>query len=175
MRLTCLALLLSFVATLASALEIEDHRLFPGTGDRMLKVISTADLEVFEPYLRTFQASQPSLSIDYTVVSSTELHRAIRAGDVPGYLEANHAFHFCLYDASAAPVLVDMARSMWLRFGPALRVVCARFGRSALPDRHLEALSAMRAGDAAALRLAIERDIAQGVDQVRAALDQGEI
>lgn len=82
MRLTCLALLLSFVATLASALEIEDHRLFPGTGDRMLKVISTADLEVFEPYLRTFQASQPSLSIDYTVVSSTELHRAIRSGVV---------------------------------------------------------------------------------------------
>ena len=80
MRHTCLAILLSFVATLVAALEVEDHRLFPGTGDRILKVISTADLEVFEPYLRTFQASQPSLSIDYTVVSSTELHRAIRAG-----------------------------------------------------------------------------------------------
>lgn len=80
MRHTCLALVLGCLATLVSALEIEDHRLFPGTGDRVLRVISTADLEVFEPYLREFQSSQPSVSIDYTVVSSTELYRAIRGG-----------------------------------------------------------------------------------------------
>ncbi len=80
MRHACLAILLSLLATLASALEIEDHRFFPGTGDRVLRVISTADLEVFEPYLRAFQDSQPSMSIDYTVASSTELHWAVRNG-----------------------------------------------------------------------------------------------
>lgn len=80
MRHACLAILLSCFASLVQALEIEDHRLFAGTGDRVLRVISTADLEVFEPYLRAFQSSQPSLSIDYTVVSSTELHRAVREG-----------------------------------------------------------------------------------------------
>jgi DNA-binding GntR family transcriptional regulator len=101
--------------------------------------------------------------------------RAIQAADIPGYLEANHAFHFALYEASEAPVLVDMARSLWLRFGPSLRVVCARYGSASLPDRHSEALAAMRAGDAVALSAAIERDIAQGVDQVRLALDQGQI
>lgn len=101
--------------------------------------------------------------------------RAIQAADIPGYLEANHAFHFALYEASEAPVLVDMARSLWLRFGPSLRVVCARYGSASLPDRHSEALAAMRAGDAAALSAAIERDIAQGVDQVRLALEQGQI
>lgn len=99
----------------------------------------------------------------------------VQAGDIPGYLESNHAFHFCLYEASQAPVLVDMARSMWLRFGPALRVVCARYGRDALPDRHFDALAAMQDGDAAALRSAIESDIQQGIEQVRAALDQGDI
>ncbi len=51
---------------------------------------------------------------------------AIRAGDVQGYLAGNHRFHFALYEASEAPVLVDMARSLWLRFGPSLRVVCAK-------------------------------------------------
>jgi DNA-binding GntR family transcriptional regulator len=56
-----------------------------------------------------------------------------------------------------------------------LRVVCARFGREALPDRHLEALASMRAGDAGALQAAIERDIAQGIEQVQSALAQGEI
>lgn len=80
MRHTCLAVLLSCLATFVSALEIEDYRLFPGTGDRVLRVISTGDLEVFEPYLLAFQARQPSLSIDYTVVSSAQLYQAIRGG-----------------------------------------------------------------------------------------------
>jgi DNA-binding GntR family transcriptional regulator len=101
--------------------------------------------------------------------------RAIAAGDIPGYLASNHAFHFCLYEASDAPVLVDMARSLWLRFGPSLRIVCAHIGSDSLPDRHGEALAAMRAGDACALSDAIHSDLAQGIDEVRLALDQGEI
>ncbi|MBM2324004.1 MULTISPECIES: ABC transporter substrate-binding protein [Marivita] len=80
MRHACLAIFLSLFTTMLAALEIEDHRFFPGTGERVLKVISTADLEVFAPYLAAFQSSQPGLSIDYTVVSSAELYRAIRNG-----------------------------------------------------------------------------------------------
>jgi len=101
--------------------------------------------------------------------------RAIRAGDVPGYLAGNHRFHFTRYDAADAGVLLDMAQSLWLRFGPSLRVVCARLGTQNLPDRHGEALAAMRAGDASGLGQAIRHDIAQGVDQVRAALLPGKI
>lgn len=95
---------------------------------------------------------------------------AIARGDVPAYLSGNMAFHFALYEAAGAPVLLDLARSLWLRFGPSLRVVCARPGDADLPDRHAEALAAARAGDGAALAAAIGRDIAQGVDLVRAAL-----
>jgi iron(III) transport system substrate-binding protein len=67
-------------ATLSSALTIENHKHYPGTGDEVLRILSTADLEVFEPYLQAFQQSRPALSIDYTVVSSAELYRAIRQG-----------------------------------------------------------------------------------------------
>lgn len=100
---------------------------------------------------------------------------AIRSGQITAYLESNHAFHFALYEASNAPVLVDMARSLWLRFGPSLRIVIAKGGASSLPDRHEEALAAMGAGDAAGLARAINSDIAQGVEQVKLALDRGEI
>ncbi len=100
---------------------------------------------------------------------------AIAGGDVPAYLEGNHRFHFTLYEGSDAPVLEDIARSLWLRFGPSLRVVAARYVSAALPDQHGEALAAMRAGDPLALARAIREDIAQGVDQVRAALVAGEI
>ena len=103
------------------------------------------------------------------------IYEAIRKHDVQAYLQNNHAFHFALYDASDAPVLVDMARSLWLRFGPSLRVVVARDGVLALPDLHVEALAAMEQGDAAGLATAMQRDIAQGIEQVRQALGRGEI
>jgi DNA-binding GntR family transcriptional regulator len=103
------------------------------------------------------------------------VNEAIRAGDVTAYLTANHAFHFALYEASGAGVLLDMARSMWLRFGPSLRVVATLAGAAGLPDQHAEALAAMRAGDGARLARAIHDDIAQGVDEVRSALKMGEI
>ena len=103
------------------------------------------------------------------------IYAAIRAHDVQAYLQNNQAFHFALYEASQAAVLVDMARSLWLRFGPSLRVVVARDGALALPDLHIEALAAMERGDAAGLAQAMQHDIAQGVDQVRLALERGEI
>ncbi|MCZ8081178.1 MAG: GntR family transcriptional regulator [Fuscovulum sp.] len=113
--------------------------------------------------------------IDRLEAIDDQVDQTIRAGAVSGYLEANHVFHFALYEASQAPILVDIARSLWLRFGPSLRVVCARYGASALPDRHEEALAAMRAGDTVALARAIENDIQQGIDQIRQAQAQGEI
>jgi DNA-binding GntR family transcriptional regulator len=97
---------------------------------------------------------------------------AIRAGDVQGYLSGNHRFHFTLYETAAMPILEDMARSLWLRFGPSLRVVCAHGEQVGLPDQHVEALAAMRAGDARKLAEAIAKDLAQGIDEVRAALAQ---
>lgn len=100
---------------------------------------------------------------------------AIAAGDVQAYLEHNHSFHFTLYGAADAEVLPGIARALWLRFGPSLRVVCARWDAIGLPDRHRDALAAMRRGDAAALSAAISADIAQGAEHIGAALNSGEI
>ena len=105
----------------------------------------------------------------------TAVDQAIRTDDLSGYLRSNHAFHFALYEAADAPILLDMARSLWLRFGPSLRVVIQRQGATKLPDRHEEALAAMRAGDGAGLALAIRNDIEQGIDQIRLAQDQGTV
>jgi DNA-binding GntR family transcriptional regulator len=53
--------------------------------------------------------------------------------------------------------------------------VISQAGAASLPDSHKEALAALRAGDAAAVGLAMQRDIAQGVDHVRAGLQHGKI
>ena len=141
----------------------------------LLDQVAFARLTI-EPRLAEMAAGAltPAL-IDRLEALDARVDAAIQAGAVSDYLESNHAFHFALYDASGAAVLVDMARSLWLRFGPSLRVVCASMAASGLPDRHEEALAAMRAGDAAGLARAMERDIAQGVEQVKLALTRGEI
>ena len=159
------------------ALEAQGNRrvAVPRLTPAMLEQVAFARLTI-EPKLAEMAAAHLDAAlIEQLQGIDNQVDRAIRAGNIPAYLESNHAFHFCLYEASQAPVLVDMARSMWLRFGPSLRVVCARFGRDALPDRHSEALAAMRAGDAAGLRDAMTRDISQGIDQVSQALQQGEL
>jgi DNA-binding GntR family transcriptional regulator len=141
----------------------------------LLDQIAFARLTI-EPHLAELAAAHltPTLIARLEALDA-QVDAAIRAGDITAYLQSNHAFHFALYEASNAPVLVDMARSLWLRFGPSLRIVVARGGALALPDQHGLALSAMREGDGAGLARALRDDILQGVDQVRTALARGEV
>ncbi|MCB2110286.1 MAG: GntR family transcriptional regulator [Defluviimonas sp.] len=97
----------------------------------------------------------------------SQINEAIRTGDVQRYLLNNFRFHFTLYERAEAEILLSIVHMLWLRFGPSLRVVCGRWGTSSLPDRHEEALVAMRARDGAALARAIHDDISQGIDQIR--------
>lgn len=138
----------------------------------MLEQVAFARLTI-EPKLAELAAAHVTPALITRLEAADEkVNRAIGAGDIPAYLAANHTFHFALYETSAAPVLVDLVRSLWLRAGPSLRAVIGRYGRAASPDRHSEALEAMRRGDAAALARAVERDIQQGVDHVRQALSE---
>ena len=43
-------------------------------------MISTADLDIFDPILQAFQAENPGLSIDYIVTGTRDLENAIRRG-----------------------------------------------------------------------------------------------
>lgn len=147
----------------------------PQMGVSALDQVAFARLTI-EPHLAELAAAHltPAL-IDRLEALDAEVNAAIGQDDLQGYLRSNHAFHFALYEAADAPILLDMARSLWLRFGPSLRVVIARQGAATLPDRHEEALAAMRRGDAAGLALAVQHDIQQGVDQIRLAQEQGAV
>ena len=154
-------------------------------GNRRVTVpkLSLADLEqvafarlTIEPHLaeRAAAAVTPELIARLETLDA-RVDAAIGAGRVQDYLQSNHAFHFALYEAAGAGVLLDMARSLWLRFGPSLRVVTLAAGASTLPDSHKEALAALAAGDAAAVGIAMQRDITQGIEHVRAGLLHGKI
>lgn len=149
-------------------------------GNRRVSVprLSLADLEqlafvrlMIEP--RLAQMAAVHITDDLLALLenlNAEVDRTVAAGDVQGYLQSNHAFHFTLYAAAEAGVLLDMAQSLWLRFGPSLRVVTQLSGRASLPDSHLDIIEALRAGRGDVAATALARDIELGVGHVRDAM-----
>ncbi len=82
MRFHCithwLILASALIASPAIAFEIENRRIYSADPERsVLRIISTADLNVFDPILRAFQEQNPGISIDYSVAGTTELMKAI--------------------------------------------------------------------------------------------------
>lgn len=98
---------------------------------------------------------------------------SLRDGDVEAYMRHNHAFHFALYEASRSDVFLPLIESVWLRFGPFMRIVYGRVGTAGLVDHHKAAVAAVAAGDAEALGEAIRLDIAEGMALIRDALVAG--
>jgi DNA-binding GntR family transcriptional regulator len=88
---------------------------------------------------------------------------ALQSGDVGAYMQNNFAFHFTLYSAHDQPILNQLIETLWLQFGPYMRVVYGRFGTAKLVDQHHEAIKAIERGDSAALVRAIREDIADGM------------
>jgi len=98
-----------------------------------------------------------------------ELDAALSRGDVPGYLAQNHAFHAQIYRLAKAPILADLADTLWLRFGPSMRVICTNHGAAGLPDMHKDILTALTLGDGDAAASAMAADVAQGMALLKAA------
>jgi DNA-binding GntR family transcriptional regulator len=102
----------------------------------------------------------------------TRMDAALRSGDVNAYMEGNFNFHFDLYRAQGLRTLNQLIETLWLQFGPYMRVVYGRFGTAQLVDQHHVALDAIEAGDADALAQAIHRDIEDGMGLIgRSGLD----
>ncbi len=88
---------------------------------------------------------------------------AMRSGDVAAYMEGNFDFHFLIYRAQPRKTLLRLIETLWLQFGPYMRVVYGRFGTANLVDQHCVAIARIDAGDAAGLRQAISTDISDGM------------
>ena len=158
--------------TAEGALEIGGNRrvTVPEMTLKTLDEISFARLAI-EPRLTELAARRMSdAALEDLIYLDEVIDAAIASGNVERYLEFNYRFHFRLYDQADAPVLRRMSQSLWLQSGPALRIVCGRYGTANLPDKHDEALTALREGDPARAAQAIGDDIRQGLGQVRLTL-----
>jgi len=158
--------------TAEGALELLGNRRIcvPVLSVSQLEELTFARLAI-EPHL-AYLASQKILPEQIEKLSEIDkaLNVAIANGDVRAYLEQNYRFHAALYRISEAHILRSIVSTLWLRVGPSLRVVCGRFGTYNLPDKHQEALDALRIGDADAVANAIKEDLRQGLDQIKMSL-----
>jgi DNA-binding GntR family transcriptional regulator len=85
-----------------------------------------------------------------------------------GSAEQNRAFHFAIYRQSESTVLLPIIESLWLQFGPYLRVASERFdGRDGRGTNfHVDIVDALSRGDGAGARAALESDIGRAFDLV---------
>ncbi|MEI8297225.1 MAG: GntR family transcriptional regulator [Pseudomonadota bacterium] len=88
---------------------------------------------------------------------------ALKSGDVEAYMERNFEFHFLIYRAQPRPTMTQLIETLWLQFGPYMRVVYGRFGTSGLVDQHQLAIKAISDGSATRLKRAILADIRDGM------------
>lgn len=91
------------------------------------------------------------------------LDRAIAEHDPDSYMRLNHAFHFTLYRAQPGPTMAQLIETLWLQFGPFMRLVFGRLDAARLNDQHQAAIAAIVARDPQALRKAIAADIGDGM------------
>lgn len=97
---------------------------------------------------------------------------SLETGDVESYMHLNHVFHFAIYERSKSDVFLPLIESVWLRFGPFMRMVYGRVGTAGLVDHHKQAMDAIARRDGAALSAAIEADIREGMELIGEALEQ---
>lgn len=85
-----------------------------------------------------------------------------------GSAEQNRAFHFAIYRQAGSTVLLPIIESLWLQFGPYLRIASERFdGREGRGTNfHVEIVDALARGDGHAARAALESDIGRAFDLV---------
>lgn len=131
----------------------------------------------FEEIMRCRMLLEPAVAIEALPHISAKRLRMIREadsatdaalakGDVDEYMESNFRFHSLIYSSSPAKLLNRMIEGLWMQFGPFMRVICGRYGTANLVDQHLAATNAIAAGDADALRAAIEGDIRDGMSLI---------
>ncbi len=77
-RFTAILSALLLAATHVCAFEVESAKFYDApSGGNLIRIVSTADIEVFEPIILAFQKLHPDIDVDYTVASSTEVMNAI--------------------------------------------------------------------------------------------------
>lgn len=150
------------------ALEMRNTRrisVAPMTKERFEEIWSARVLLEPEIAARALPHANKSLIRELQRIDA-EVGEAMVRGDPDKYCLKNWEFHFTLYRASDCPIILRLIESVWLQFGPFMRMVIGRLGTSLTVDHHVKAIEALKKKDEAALREAIRLDIQDGMERI---------
>lgn len=118
--------------------------------------------------LATELAAERITEADLRALEELEARHAAtaRLRDVYEMLERNRDFHFAIYTTANSPVLMNLIESLWLRYGPFMRLLSQRIApemesgtHEPFQQGHRDIVEAIRARDGTRARNAICRDI----------------
>jgi DNA-binding GntR family transcriptional regulator len=127
--------------------------------------------------LEGLAAERSVLNITRADIATLErMQKAINAGldqaDYREVLKVNREFHFLIYSGSGWVRLVGMIESLWLRVGPSFNGLYPDFARNRRGvSNHMAALKGLRARSGSQVRAAMEQDIRDGYDQLKAFIE----
>lgn len=119
---------------------------------------------LLEPELGSRALRRAHLALIDRMESINEANaRAIQNQNPVDYIRTNLEFHRSLYLRAQSPAMLGLIETVWLQLGPTMRALYTRLRRTTAPPHHRLILEALRAGDDAALRLALRMDVTQGL------------
>lgn len=147
----------------------------------IVPVLTLADIEELAFARGTIEPKLAKMAIENSKINIlSELQRrdasvnaALATGSVDQYMFDNYHFHFSLYEAANSQILLSLARSLWLRSGPSMRIVFGRMGTANMIDMHDVAIEAYRMRDKGRFVEAIAQDISQGIELLRRSVQLG--
>lgn len=148
------------------ALKMQDNRRVlvpPMTQETFEQIVFSRKMLEPELAVRAMDRIGPAEIREIAAIDKT-IDRAMAMGDVDAYMQNNFRFHFAIYQRAHCDTLMALVESIWLQFGPFMRVAYGRIGTSTLEDHHQAAIAALERGDRKALRAAIAADIGQGMN-----------
>ncbi len=151
------------------ALEFQGNRRVsvPEMGEKRFAELVFARLSIEPKLAELASIAMAGTGVEELKAIDLKLDNAIDSGDVQGYMRQNHRFHFTLYAQANSRVLMPIAVTLWLRFGPLSRIICGKYGTGNIEDRHKEAMDLLARQDHQGVGQAVRRDIEQGFEIVR--------
>lgn len=124
-----------------------------------------------EPALAA-RAAERAAAVD-AAAARAAIAAMAEAREPAALMAANARFHDALYRAAGRPVTHELVRGLRARFERHLRLMWRRSGHAAISnDEHAEILSLVLAGEAAGVRLMMERHIERSTAAVLRALGE---
>jgi DNA-binding GntR family transcriptional regulator len=93
-----------------------------------------------------------------------DMNRMASSESAEGYLDLNLDFHFTIYKAARSPLLMPIIESLWMQVGPCLNTMRGEATLGLGMDHHEAMIAALRKGDGAGARAALQEDISEAAD-----------